>query len=167
MAGRGANAPPSGGGAGTPFQGIDLAALKAVVNESVSDGIAKGLQPMQIEIGELKERVRRAEDARSSRAPSDEVSLSDSDPSDASVNSILDDEETYLEVDPLANKHWGAQAVANTGKFKPHRPDLYGNRAYMVLTNNGTDSGGTLAFAHSYIYVHSKYTCVAWGNAKM
>jgi hypothetical protein len=105
---------------------INLAALKSMLDESIS----KAVTPLHEEIGALRERVRAAEES-SHHADSESSSGSE-----ASVESdgILGNEESYLQIDPHSNHHYGAADLAHTGEFKPHRHDLYGHRPYMVLS---------------------------------
>ena len=87
------------------------------------------------------------------------VQCSDYASSEASsgVDSILDEKELYLAVNPKSNLHWGAQDIANSGEFKPRRQDLYGNKSYMVFTKGGSDNGGNLGLAHGYAEALSLY----------
>ena len=141
-----------GGGAN-----IDLASLKALLDESIH----KATAPLYERIGALQERV----DISESRHVSEDESSDDSSSSEGSRASVLDDAAFYVRVDPKSNAHFGASDLANNGEHKPHRHDLYGNKAWMVLSKGGNDTGGSLGFTLSYAEPLALYGKGAWDAA--
>ena len=140
-----AGAASRGTATGGALGGIDLVTLQSLL----TDSIAQAVKPLHEEIGALRERVQIAEEL-ASHAASESGDSGSERSSSSGGDSVLEDTESYLRIDPASNQHFGAADIANSGEFKPHRHELYGHRPYMVLTKGGNDNGGTLGFALSY-----------------
>ena len=143
--------------------------LKAVMDDSINDALRKAVAPLHEQIGALKERVDIAEAIADSRSGSggegDDADVDDDDDDSTSELSVLDDEGMYVPIDVKRNKHFGAAELASNDEHKPHRHSLYGQRAWMVLTKGGNDTGGTLGFALGYAEPLSLYGKVAADKA--
>jgi hypothetical protein len=134
----------AGGGGGA--QSVDLAALKAIIDESIASAVSAATAPLHQELGAVKQRLSDAE----SRVPSEPDDDDDDDDDDSGIGELLDEQKTFLAIDPRSNRHYGAADIAHGGDFKPKRHELYGHRPWMVVTKNGNDTGGILALAMSY-----------------
>ena len=78
----------------------------------------------------------------------DEFSVSSDGGSAASVNSV--NSQHYCKFDGATSKHFGADKLAKSGKYKPERFDMFGEQTWMSLTKQGQDTKGNIALAHSY-----------------
>ena len=134
----------AGGGAAA----VDLSALKALIDESISQAVGAATAPLHQELGALKQRFADAESRASTDGDDDDDD--DDEESVSVIGAILGDQRTYLTIDPKSNRHFGAADVAHGGDFKPKRHDLYGHKPWMVLTKDGNDTGGILGLALSY-----------------
>ena len=157
--GSSANATPGGSvrvasGSGSGAAAVDLAALKALIDESINRAVGEATAPLHQELGAIKQRLSdaesRASDVEQSSDDADDDDDDDEGDEDDEIDAIVQNEGTYLAVDAKSNKHFGAADVANHGDFQPKRKDLYGHRPWMVLTKGGNDTGGILGLALSY-----------------
>ena len=143
----GSKAAAAGGGGSAPS--FDLSALKAIIDESIASAVTAATAPLHQELGAVKQRLTDAESRASSEAD-DEGDDDDEESVESGISELLNDEKTYLAIDPRSNPHYGAADIANGGDFKPKRHELYGHKPWMVLTKNGNDTGGILGLALSY-----------------
>ena len=100
--------------------GLDMSALQSMLDASVSKAVEHATAPLFQELGLLKDQVRHRSTNLGARGRALHRRFGDGSSSGATrsdVESIVNDTESYLRVDPHSNNHFGAQDLEHAGKF--------------------------------------------------